>query len=70
MLDLARHSHPNHSQKPQCRMPSGRYMYWESIARGQEKDATPACAPCAQRAEDFTGNGGNGYGFERGGPVG
>ena len=70
--DLARISQPKPMQKPQCAQ-AGRSRYGsEAIAIGAGNGCRPSLrAPrSSSTPDDFTGSGGIGYGFERGGSNG
>src|SRR5947208_10192558 len=71
-LDFAPISQPNSSQNPQCRHAFRPLYGFERIASGAGKGCNPSLrAPRSNSTpDDFTGSGGNGYGFERGGSNG
>src|ERR1017187_821495 len=68
VLDFAPTSHPKASQYPQCTQAARPRYCCEMIASGAGNGCRPSFfAPRSNNTpDDFTGMGGNGYGFDRG----
>src|SRR5271154_5643166 len=71
-LDLAPTSQPKDKQKPQLTQALRPWCGCERMAIGAGKGCQPSCRAARSKItpDDFTGSGGMGYGFERGGSNG